>query len=701
MVLELPTLTDPVPMTTLKAGGGWSPNDSFGDYTFGEVTIDAVDYYLLIWHFQGGVVNRKVKDGNPYSGWPAHPTPIVQSIPRADGPSSINADTWTFVQNPITGIVTAFTAVKDGVRVLLPGTSGSINSIQRATSATATSEPGAWSRDPDEILLSPHASAPWEGPTIVSPTSYEDGTLEESVLYDPELQAFVMFYSGIHFNDPEDAWGETRRDRIGRAVAPLANFDTAPVFTRDPAPSSTSYVFDPRTHGGIGGAYTVPPGVGSPGMGTPGTAYVPLQSHVSIDWDGVYHMVMLGATPSLSQGAQNQSWAVYHYYSTDKGFTWTADSLNPIVTRARFSAYFTTETPGFTANYFNSPHLYWDFANRKVYLSLAAGPTVYQPGTKPYLMEAQFALAAGTASFTAPMPSMAASGFLGADGTASFTAPMPSMAASGQTGTDGTASFTAPMPSMAASGFLNATGTASFTAPMPTMSAFETEPPPSEDVSIVGGGTRRRQSIQPARWPGRALTEQEQAVYFHARERRKSLAGVPEMYRALRFPIPTSPVLAASFPNRSSPVTFATAIRIIDAAPSGLIFAFGDVTTSLAFWVDGDTIGVRAGSSGDDAAIATFVNAGGDLPVGLELDLVFAVRPGDGRVRLWGNGREIARAEAVNGQLPAGWAAASNGSFAGAAAGSLPAEVTAVGAPVGFVVIEPLSVYAGIPKHFV
>lgn len=200
----------------------------------------------------------------------------------------------------------------------------------------------------------------------------------------------------------------------------------------------------------------------------------------------------------------------------------------------------------------------------------------------------------------------------------------------------------------------------------------------------------------------KALDGVEQAVYFHSRERRKSLAGVPELARTRLYPIPTSPVLATEFPDRDLLFAFWTAVRITGATPAGLIFELGDATTAIAAWIDGGDISFRAGDAlAADRALATFTQ-GPPLPNGLELDLVFAVRPGDGRVRIWGNGTEIARDTAANGQLPNGFAAASNGAFAAAAVGALPADVTQTGAPSDFDVIQPLSVFRGqVPRHFI
>lgn len=196
-------------------------------------------------------------------------------------------------------------------------------------------------------------------------------------------------------------------------------------------------------------------------------------------------------------------------------------------------------------------------------------------------------------------------------------------------------------------------------------------------------------------------TSRNQAVRFYGRERRRSLAGVPALFRTHAFAIGAS-IPAAAFPAASigRPVTFQTAIRFGAGAHAGLVFELGDATTSIAVWVDGQTLTLRAGNTGDDLSTAAFDN-GAAFAEGLELDLVAAVSPGDGRARLWANGREVARATAVNGAFPAGWGASSAGSFAAAASGALAADVTETGAPSNFAAVAPLSVYVGqVPRGF-
>lgn len=203
-----------------------------------------------------------------------------------------------------------------------------------------------------------------------------------------------------------------------------------------------------------------------------------------------------------------------------------------------------------------------------------------------------------------------------------------------------------------------------------------------------------------------------QAHLFHSRERRKSLAGIPELHRTHRIfggtAMAVADVDAAQFPTRTTLCTWKTAIRITENAGQhrGIILELGDSDIGVAAWVGDQTIGFHAGEDGTVNGATALYDAGAELPVGLELELVFSVSPGDGKVRIWGNGIEIARSESSGGDFgTAGtWANSSNGSFAAAIQGTTPVDVPAIsqGAPAGFEVIEPLSIYVGQkPRHFV
>lgn len=207
--------------------------------------------------------------------------------------------------------------------------------------------------------------------------------------------------------------------------------------------------------------------------------------------------------------------------------------------------------------------------------------------------------------------------------------------------------------------------------------------------------------------PLKRLDDQEQAVYFHARERRRSLAGVPELHRTHQIygtTVMASTIAAAQFPTRNTLVTFKTAIRITAAAAvAGLIFEIGDGDIGIGAWLGSQTLGLHAGEDGTTNGATALFDNGAAWPDGLELDLVFGVRPGDGRVIIWANGDEVARSQASSNTFGAGgtWANSADGAFAQGVEGAAPVDVVEQGAPTNFDVIEPLSAYVGsVPRHF-
>ena len=185
------------------------------------------------------------------------------------------------------------------------------------------------------------------------------------------------------------------------------------------------------------------------------------------------------------------------------------------------------------------------------------------------------------------------------------------------------------------------------------------------------------------------------------------------MFRTMQiYGVTTMPVAnidtGAIFPSRTVPITFRTAIEITENAGvhKGLVFEFSGSDIGAALWIGDETIGFHAGEDGTvNGATALFDNTA-ELPVGLLMDLIVAIRPGDGRVRIWGNGQELARSVATSDTfgVAGAWAEDSNGSFAATAQGAVIVDVPAASqiALSGFSVIDPLSVYVGqIPRQFV
>lgn len=205
------------------------------------------------------------------------------------------------------------------------------------------------------------------------------------------------------------------------------------------------------------------------------------------------------------------------------------------------------------------------------------------------------------------------------------------------------------------------------------------------------------------------------AARLHARDRRRSLQlrgwGL-ELFRTHRIhggaALPVATISTGTlFPARDGLITFETRIRITDngGVHAGLVFEFGDAAAGCALWVEDEGIGFHAGAAGTADGATAFYDNNAELPPGLELELVAAVRVGDGRVRLWGDGDELARGEA-SGDIfdPLEWSSSGAGSFASNESGTVVTDVPAgsAQAPAGFEVIRPLSVFVNqVPRHFI
>lgn len=196
-------------------------------------------------------------------------------------------------------------------------------------------------------------------------------------------------------------------------------------------------------------------------------------------------------------------------------------------------------------------------------------------------------------------------------------------------------------------------------------------------------------------------------------DRRKSRAGYSDQFITHiihgSVAIGVTPLLTGTIlPDRSFSVMFQTRIRILanGGIHRGLIFELGSSTRGCAAWVGDQTIGLTAGDgvvAGDRAtAIWSF---GAELPPGREFQLIFAVKTGQGRVRIFDGGNRIADTIAANGDFgPGDYSDGADGSFASALVGTITPGVPAASqiAPSGFEVIAPLFVFNNqVPRMFV
>jgi hypothetical protein len=214
------------------------------------------------------------------------------------------------------------------------------------------------------------------------------GCQEQSVVYDAEDDKLVFFWEGAYRDEAQPEWNGLAIEHfaIGRADADAADFDEStavtPIWT--PVPAVDSYVWRPNENG-MKESEVYGETEETAVWGT--SEKVTLRSNVTINpVDGVYHMVLQQKKPSLLQGRENRSSGIGHYYSLDKGLTWTADSNNPLVTWEKMGA-----VNGEQANKLNSPFLVWDTTAAKVFLCFwynDNGLLVSTPGTRLVALEA-------------------------------------------------------------------------------------------------------------------------------------------------------------------------------------------------------------------------------------------------------------------------------------------------------------------------
>lgn len=199
--------------------------------------------------------------------------------------------------------------------------------------------------------------------------------------------------------------------------------------------------------------------------------------------------------------------------------------------------------------------------------------------------------------------------------------------------------------------------------------------------------------------------DQEQAVYYFARERRGSLDDPVEKLFRTHGPLGVNVASVDTgtiFPSRVLPITFATTILTSGVAASGIVFEFGDSTTGLKLAVDSGSIYVAAGDAAGNDGIAGSVIVPAVSVSGAKLELRLAIRPGSGEVRLFIDGDHALRLVTAAADMANGWASTAAGAIGAAQQGtSTQRGQTINGAPSDFALVESLSVYQNqIPRQF-
>lgn len=404
---DLPVFGAPREILTVHTNGQWKVpgtgtpgEDNFGD---GQMILDrnVVPHLLRLAYRSGGTVNGGVYTDKPYgdlySGWS-----VPGAAPEPENPektfssrhltNSVNLDTFGLVLHGDTGVITALMSARPGS--LSDPDTGYIYSVQRRTSIpphASLSLQGNWAdygaRHEVRVSEPPESAIAWHIPREQSypgpPYEWKGGTQEASIIYDPGApgEEFVVFYVAKSEDRADTQWGTFHKNRIGRMYAPASTFNTEPVWTQTPEFGDTSWNHDPQSLPGY-------EPTGAPPWGTmPGNI---LQPHVTISpYDRSYHLIRLGHKPDLGQGNINNSLAIGHWWSHDRGQTWTGDSRAPIISLGTLIDTYGWSVSGF-ANRLNSPHLMFDTMTNVLYLLFWGNPIGEQnkTGTRFWAMAA-------------------------------------------------------------------------------------------------------------------------------------------------------------------------------------------------------------------------------------------------------------------------------------------------------------------------
>lgn len=197
-----------------------------------------------------------------------------------------------------------------------------------------------------------------------------------------------------------------------------------------------------------------------------------------------------------------------------------------------------------------------------------------------------------------------------------------------------------------------------------------------------------------------ALGAADRAARYHNRERRNGLydPGL-DLHQTHALDIGATVDVASVFPDRSTPITLVSAIRINTDTPAGLVWELGGSAAGAAVWVEDGAIGFAAGDGTGTGGVSVTAAIPADA-TGAHFRVAAAVVPGLTRVALWVDGDGVAGDDAG---AMAQWADAGDGVVAAAAAGTVTPRVPvgSRGAPSGFTVVAPVRVYVGqVPRQF-
>lgn len=206
--------------------------------------------------------------------------------------------------------------------------------------------------------------------------------------------------------------------------------------------------------------------------------------------------------------------------------------------------------------------------------------------------------------------------------------------------------------------------------------------------------------------PLKQFDEEEQVRYFYSRERTRSLRDpTKNLFRTHLFGVQETVVdTDGVFGTRDRLITFGTSIAVDSlTAPAGIIMEFGSSSVGTKLALSGTTLFVAAGNATGTDGVDDSVSLASLGEVGAIHDLVLAISPGDGKIRLFVNGDIVIRLEGGEQFVSGVWTDAEDGAIGSAQAGGSSTQrgQTINGTPVDFSLIQRMKVFQGqLPRQF-
>lgn len=194
------------------------------------------------------------------------------------------------------------------------------------------------------------------------------------------------------------------------------------------------------------------------------------------------------------------------------------------------------------------------------------------------------------------------------------------------------------------------------------------------------------------------LDEVEQAVYYHSRERVRSLRDITTgLFRTLVLALDSGDFSNGQFGALTRPVTVVHWIEVTGASPSGVFWEIGSSSQGAGLSFDAGALVVAAGDGAGDGGVSVALSG---ITQGERVQVAAAISPGSKRVAIYVNGYREAYAVGVDPFTGGAYSDSGDGRVNGVN-GTVTPRLGVATALSDAAIVSPVSVYVGqLPRGF-